>query len=73
MLELGVDLRYVQAMLGHSRTETTMIYTHISTAKIQNITNPFDELVQEEIAALRDNGNKKLQKGSIIPKNYWGY
>ncbi len=73
LLELGVDLRYVQAMLGHSRPETTMIYTHISTAKIQNMANPFDELVQEEIAAQRDNGNKKLQKGSIIPENYWGY
>ena len=50
-----------------------MIYTHISTAKVQNLANPFDELVQEEIEVLRDNGNNKLQKGAIIPENYWGY
>jgi len=73
MLELGVDLRYVQAMLGHSKPETTMIYTHISTAKIQNLANPFDELVKEEMESLRDNSNKIDQKGALIPSNYWGY
>jgi len=73
MLELGVDLRYVQAMLGHSKPETTMIYTHISTAKIQNLANPFDELVREEMESLRDNSNKIDQKGAFIPANYWGY
>jgi len=73
MLELGVDLRYVQAMLGHSKPETTMIYTHISTAKIQNLANPFDELVKEEMDSLRDNSNKIDEKGVLIPANYWGY
>ena len=73
MLELGVDLRYVQAMLGHSKPETTMIYTHISTAKIQNLANPFDELVKEEMESLRDNGNMINEKGALIPANYWGY
>ena len=73
MLELGVDLRYVQAMLGHSKPETTMIYTHISTAKIQNLANPFDELVQEEMESMRDISNKLSEKSAVIPVKYWGY
>jgi integrase/recombinase XerD len=73
LLELGVDLRYVQAMLGHSRPETTMIYTHISTVKIQEMANPFDELVKEEMEKLQDTSNKKLPKDTIIPDKGWGF
>jgi len=44
LLENGTDLRYIQEILGHSRSTTTEIYTHVSTKSIQNVVSPFDSL-----------------------------
>ena len=44
LLENGTDLRYIQEILGHSRSTTTEIYTHVSTKGIQNVVSPFDHL-----------------------------
>ena len=37
MLEGGCDIRYIQAMLGHSELSTTEIYTQVSISKLQQI------------------------------------
>lgn len=44
LLENGTDLRYIQEILGHSRSSTTEIYTHVSNKSIQKIVSPFDNL-----------------------------
>lgn len=37
MLEGGADIRFLQAMLGHTSLETTEIYTHVAIEKLQAI------------------------------------
>lgn len=37
LLEQGVDLRYVQEMLGHQDVSTTEIYTHVNKAHLQSM------------------------------------
>jgi integrase/recombinase XerD len=37
MLEGGADIRFLQAMLGHSQLNTTEIYTHVSIEKLKAI------------------------------------
>lgn len=42
LLEQGIDLRYIQVILGHSSVKTTEIYTHVSTKNLQGIKSPIE-------------------------------
>lgn len=42
LLESGVDVRYIQKLLGHSKLETTQIYTHVANDCILKIRSPLD-------------------------------
>lgn len=42
LLENGVGIRHIQELLGHSKPETTMIYTHVTKKDLLNIRSPLD-------------------------------
>ena len=48
LLENGVDIRYIQVLLGHSSIATTELYAHVSNESIKKIKSPLDELMKEK-------------------------
>jgi site-specific recombinase XerD len=48
LLENGTDLRYIQRLLGHKKSTTTEIYTHVADRDLARIRSPADMLLGEE-------------------------
>lgn len=44
LLESGIDLRYIQDLLGHSSIKTTEIYTHVTQRKLEAIRSPIEQV-----------------------------
>ncbi len=40
----GVNIQYLQEILGHQSPKTTMLYTHLSGKDLRNIKSPLDEM-----------------------------
>jgi integrase/recombinase XerD len=59
LLERGTDIRIIQALLGHSKLDTTARYTRVATGMISAIESPLD-LLCEPRRTLRKRG-KALQ------------
>ena len=46
LLESGVDLRYIQKILGHKSSNMGEIYPHLSVKNLSSIKNPLDNLLK---------------------------
>jgi len=44
LLEDGVDMRYIQELMGHDSIETTERYTHVTERGMQKVKSPLDNL-----------------------------
>ncbi|WP_439133087.1 site-specific tyrosine recombinase/integron integrase [Polaribacter sp.] len=64
LLENGVDIRYIQSLLGHSKPETTMIYTHVKRKDLMEIQNPLD-IALKKINQPDKNNEKLVLSGRI--------
>ena len=62
LLENGVDIRYIQELLGHAKPETTMIYTHVNRKDLLQISNPLDSALQKLSQTDKTNTNVLLSR-----------
>ena len=44
LLEDGVDIRVIQALLGHAKLDNTAFYTRVATRTVRTVTSPLDRL-----------------------------
>jgi integrase/recombinase XerD len=64
MLEGDADIRYIQAMLGHVRLDTTQIYTHVSIRMLKQVhagTHPAARLDSQPAYAGNEQTNSQQQ------------
>lgn len=64
MMENGVDLRYIQELLGHAKPETTMIYTHVAQKSLLQVKSPLDVAIE----SLTKNANQEQKV--LLSRNF---
>jgi integrase/recombinase XerD len=68
LIEAGVDIRYIQRLLGHASLTTTEIYTHISDRALRQVLSDADVLGRRlehrqfpVIRTIRDEADRKRE------------
>ena len=71
LLERDTHVRFIQALLGHTKLDTTARYTHVATDRIANIESPLDMLSKPAKASKRGRKPKtsKQPKNDTAPEN----
>ncbi len=64
LVENGVGLRHIQELLGHSKPETTMIYTHVAKRDLLKIESPLDSAIKVLVGT--DKVDKKVHLSGNI-------
>jgi len=55
LMQNGVNLRYIQTLLGHSSPKTTEIYTHVIRVDNKVVKSPLDKLLENELDSVPHN------------------
>jgi len=48
LLEKGIDVKFIQELLGHFDIKTTMRYLHVRKEQLVNIVSPLDDLFKKD-------------------------
>ncbi|WP_162418168.1 tyrosine-type recombinase/integrase [Cyclobacterium roseum] len=67
LLQSGTNLRMIQVLLGHSRSTTTEIYSHILAVSNKNVVSPLDSL--SEILNLSNENRERDDGHSTYTRN----
>src|SRR6202165_5526337 len=59
LLERQIHLRTIQALLGHTKTDTTTRYAHVATGMISAIESPLDQLARAKERPRKAGSNRK--------------
>ncbi len=66
LLENGTDIRFIQALLGHARLETTVIYTKVARTVARTVQSPLDALMGASQGMQRETARtRKPPAGSV--------